>query len=111
MSKIKDEAGKPPVTEAPAGEIPGKGTQTEESPAARNARFRALARQAPESPGVYVMRDRTGAIIYVGKAKILKNRLSSYFSGRKDIKTRHLVSRVESIEWILAGSEYEAVLL
>lgn len=111
MSKIKDEAGKPPVTEAPAGEIPGKGTQAEESPAARNARFRALARQAPESPGVYVMRDRTGAIIYVGKAKILKNRLSSYFSGRKDIKTRHLVSRVESIEWILAGSEYEALLI
>lgn len=77
----------------------------------RLARFRALARQAPESPGVYIMRSAEGEIIYVGKAKVLRNRLSSYFSGRKDIKTRHLVSRVESIEWILASSEYEALLL
>jgi excinuclease ABC subunit C len=77
----------------------------------RLARFRALARQAPESPGVYIMRSSEGEIIYVGKAKVLRNRLSSYFSGRKDIKTRHLVSRIDSIEWILAASEYEALLL
>ncbi len=77
----------------------------------RLARFRALARQAPESPGVYLMRSVEGEIIYIGKAKVLRNRLSSYFSGRKDIKTRHLVSRIESIEWILAASEYEALLL
>jgi excinuclease ABC subunit C len=77
----------------------------------RLARFRALAREAPESPGVYIMRSDEGEIIYVGKAKVLRNRLSSYFSGRKDIKTRHLVSRVESIEWILAASEYDALLL
>jgi excinuclease ABC subunit C len=57
------------------------------------------------------MRSAEGEIIYVGKAKVLRNRLSSYFSGRKDVKTRHLVSRVESIEWILAASEYEALLL
>jgi excinuclease ABC subunit C len=77
----------------------------------RLARFRALAKQAPDSPGVYIMRSSDGEIIYVGKAKVLRNRLSSYFSGRKDIKTRHLVSRVETIEWILAASEYEALLL
>jgi excinuclease ABC subunit C len=77
----------------------------------RNTRFRALARSAPESPGVYIMRSSEGEIIYVGKAKVLRNRLSSYFSGRKDIKTRHLVSRIESIEWILASSEYDALLL
>jgi excinuclease ABC subunit C len=57
------------------------------------------------------MRSSEGEIIYVGKAKVLRNRLSSYFSGRKDIKTRHLVSRIDSIEWILAASEYEALLL
>jgi excinuclease ABC subunit C len=57
------------------------------------------------------MHSAEGEIIYVGKAKVLRNRLSSYFSGRKDIKTRHLVSRIESIEWILAASEYEALLL
>ena len=75
------------------------------------ASLRVLARSAPEVPGVYIMRSSEGEIIYVGKAKVLRNRLSSYFSGRKDIKTRHLVSRIESIEWILAASEYEALLL
>jgi excinuclease UvrABC nuclease subunit len=73
--------------------------------------FRVLARSAPESPGVYIMRNSVGEIIYVGKAKVLRNRLSSYFSGRKDVKTRHLVSRIDAIEWILAASEYEALLL
>lgn len=77
----------------------------------RAARFRSLVRQAPQEPGVYLMRDAEGTIIYVGKAKILRNRLGSYFSGRKEAKTRHLVSRIESIEWIIAGSEYEALLL
>jgi excinuclease ABC subunit C len=57
------------------------------------------------------MRSSEDEVIYVGKAKVLRNRLTSYFSGRKDIKTRHLVSRIESIEWILAASEYEALLL
>jgi len=80
-------------------------------PSSKNARFRALVRQAPESPGVYIMRDTDAHIIYVGKAKVLKNRLLSYFSGKKDIKTRHLVSRVEAIEWLLAGSEYDALLI
>jgi excinuclease ABC subunit C len=77
----------------------------------RLARFRALARSAPESPGVYIMRSSEGGVIYVGKAKVLRNRLSSYFSGRKDVKTRHLVSRIDSIEWIIASSEYDALLL
>jgi excinuclease ABC subunit C len=77
----------------------------------RMARFRALARQAPLQPGVYLMRDESGEIIYVGKAKTLQNRLGSYFSGRKDLKTRHLVARISQIEWIIAGTEYEALLL
>jgi excinuclease ABC subunit C len=79
--------------------------------AGKKARFRAFVRQAPEAPGVYIMRDASGTIIYVGKAKVLRNRLSSYFTGRKDIKTQHLVSKVESIEWTLAGNEYDALLL
>jgi excinuclease ABC subunit C len=77
----------------------------------RLLRFRALAKSAPESPGVYIMRSSEGEIIYVGKAKVLRDRLSSYFSGRKDVKTRHLVSRIDAIEWIIAASEYEALLL
>ncbi|MFZ4617583.1 MAG: excinuclease ABC subunit UvrC, partial [Rectinemataceae bacterium] len=77
----------------------------------RSVRFRALVREAPEEPGVYLMKDAEGLVIYVGKAKVLRNRLSSYFSGRKDVKTRHLVARIETIEWIIAASEYEALLL
>ncbi len=77
----------------------------------RLQRFRTLAKTAPESPGVYIMKSAEDEVIYVGKAKVLRNRLSSYFSGRKDVKTRHLVSRIESIEWIIASSEYDALLL
>jgi excinuclease ABC subunit C len=99
-----------------AGEKPRKRAKGRESTAPgpkaeRLTRFRALVRQAPAEAGVYLMRDASGEIIYVGKAKVLRNRLSSYFTGRKDVKTRHLVSRIETIEWILAGSEYEALLL
>jgi excinuclease ABC subunit C len=57
------------------------------------------------------MRSAEGEVIYIGKAKVLRNRLISYFSGRKDVKTRHLVSKIDSIEWIIAASEYEALLL
>ena len=92
-----------------SGSSPEKRRPSEQ--AEKNARFRAFVRQAPESPGVYIMRDDYGTIIYVGKAKILRNRLLSYFSGKKDIKTRHLVSRVANIEWLLAGSEYDALLI
>ncbi len=92
--------------------VPAQGTKKKRSETAeRSARFRAMVRQAPAEAGVYIMKDAEGTIIYVGKAKVLRNRLCSYFSGRKDIKTRHLVAHISTIEWILAGSEYEALLL
>lgn len=69
------------------------------------------ALKAPSSSGVYMWRDGQGTIIYVGKAKSLKNRLSSYFSGNKDIKTRLLISNARSIEYITTNNEYEAFLL
>jgi excinuclease ABC subunit C len=99
--------GKPRRKPVPSAE-PGKAANPAQT---RLPRFRALARNAPLEPGVYIMRDADGAIIYVGKAKVLRNRLASYFSGRKDVKTRHLVSRIESIDWIIAATEYEALLL
>jgi excinuclease ABC subunit C len=74
-------------------------------------RLRAAARDAPQLPGCYIMRDADGRIIYVGKAKVLRNRLSSYFSGRKDVKTATLVKRAASIETIIVSNEYEALLL
>ena len=69
------------------------------------------ALQAPASSGVYLWRDAKGTVIYVGKAKSLKNRLTSYFSGDKGIKTRMLISRAASIEYITTANEYEAFLL
>ena len=69
------------------------------------------ALKAPQASGVYLWRDDAGTIIYVGKAKNLKNRLTSYFSGQRSVKTRLLVSRAASIEYITTTNEYEALLL
>ena len=69
------------------------------------------ALKAPQSSGVYLWRDDKGTIIYVGKAKNLKNRLTSYFTGQRTVKTRLLVSRAASIEYITTTNEYEALLL
>jgi excinuclease ABC subunit C len=73
--------------------------------------LKAAARDAPKEPGVYIMRDEDSRIIYVGKARVLKNRLGSYFSGEKDIKTATLIRHVRSIETIIVANEYEALLL
>ena len=69
------------------------------------------ALKAPSSSGVYLWRNIEGTVIYVGKAKNLKTRLSSYFSGGRAIKTELLVSNAASIEYITTANEYEAFLL
>jgi excinuclease ABC subunit C len=69
------------------------------------------AAEAPREPGVYIFRDTEKRIIYVGKAAILRNRLSSYFSGKKDIKTSVLLNHADSVETIIVKDEYEALLL
>jgi len=74
-------------------------------------KLKSSALDAPTEPGVYIMKDIDGEIIYVGKAKSLKNRLKSYFSGEKDIKTATLLRRINSFETIIVQSEYEALLL
>lgn len=79
-----------------------------------NSRYRILhntALGAPRSSGVYLWKDGEQTVLYVGKAKNLKNRLASYFSGQKDIKTRILVSKAYSIEYITTANEYEALIL
>ncbi|MDR1316244.1 MAG: excinuclease ABC subunit UvrC [Spirochaetales bacterium] len=73
--------------------------------------LRGAAARFPESPGVYLMKDLQGAVIYVGKAKSLKNRVRSYFAANRDVKTRTLVRKIGSIEYIVTGNEYEALLL
>ncbi len=77
----------------------------------RRQQLQDTAHKAPSTSGIYFWKDEAGTVIYVGKAKNLKNRLSSYFSGRKDIKTQILVSRASSIEYITTANEYEAFIL
>ncbi len=65
----------------------------------------------PSSPGCYLMKNKDGTIIYVGKAKKLKNRVHSYFVGAHDYKTTKLVSEIVDFEYIVTSSEKEALLL
>lgn len=67
----------------------------------------------PYAPGVYLMRDRTNLVIYVGKAKRLKNRVSQYFqdSAAHSPKTRVMVSKIDHFDVIVAASEFEALVL
>lgn len=65
----------------------------------------------PDAPGVYSMKDRTGAVIYIGKAKSLKKRVQSYFNRPQDYKTQVLVSKIADIEYKLTPSEAQAQLL
>lgn len=71
----------------------------------------AFAAEAPPQTGIYIMRDEAGGVIYVGKAKNLKNRVRSYFSGRTDYKTGKLVERIADMEFVLTDSESEAFVL
>jgi excinuclease ABC subunit C len=67
----------------------------------------------PDQPGVYVMKDDRGRIIYIGKAKSLKKRVRQYFRDKSslDIKTQALVSQIENIEYIVTETELEALIL
>lgn len=78
----------------------------------RKARLDHLIKRLPNLPGVYKMLGKNGDIIYVGKAKSLKNRVNSYFAKTIDHpKTRALVQRIDNIETIITRSETEALLL
>lgn len=76
-------------------------------------KIKEILRNLPDFPGVYLMKDKTGKIIYVGKAKILKNRVRQYFQNteEKDPKTRALVSKIHNIETIVTKTEAEALIL
>ncbi len=71
------------------------------------------ANSLPLEPGVYIMRDRTDKVIYVGKAKKLKNRVSQYFqdTASHTPKTRLMVSKIDHFDVIVASSEFEALVL
>lgn len=65
----------------------------------------------PKNPGCYIMKDNTGKIIYVGKAKNLSNRMKTYFTGSHDAKTTKMVSLINDFEYIITSNETEALVL
>lgn len=75
--------------------------------------LRRKAMKLPLSPGVYLMHDKSGQIIYIGKAKALKNRVSQYFGSEKNHnnKVRRMVANVDWFEYIVTDSEFEALVL
>jgi excinuclease ABC subunit C len=73
--------------------------------------FKEKIKTIPELPGSYQFKNKDGVIIYVGKAKNLKKRISSYFTGSHDTKTSRLVMNISDIEYIITHSELDALLL
>ena len=73
--------------------------------------LREKANRLPMKPGVYIMMDASGEVIYVGKAKKLKNRVSSYFHGEHLPKVAAMVSNVDHFDVIVVESEFEALML
>ena len=74
--------------------------------------IKAKLETLPDKSGVYIMLDKNGSILYVGKAKILKNRVRQYFHNSvKNEKTYRLVEKIEDFKYIITQSEYEALLL
>lgn len=79
----------------------------------RLRRLKDKANTLPLTPGVYIMKDKDGKIIYIGKAKALKNRVSQYFGSQEKhlTKVRRMVENVEDFDYILTDSEFEALVL
>src|SRR5690606_39613630 len=67
----------------------------------------------PDKPGVYIMKDKNGSVIYVGKAKVLKNRVRQYFqeSAVHSPKVEAMVARIAEFEYIVTDTEFEAPIL
>ena len=73
--------------------------------------FKDKLSRVPDKPGSYQMKNKDGLVIYVGKAKNLKKRLKSYFTGRVTGKTKALVSNIDDFDYIVTDSELEAFIL
>lgn len=75
--------------------------------------LRKKSMKLPLTPGVYIMKDKSGKIIYIGKAKILKNRVSQYFGSQNThtVKVRKMVENVDDFDYIMTDSEFEALVL
>ena len=77
-----------------------------------NPALKEKLKTLPAAPGVYFHKDKTGEIIYVGKAAVLKNRVRQYFqNGPKDPKTTALVAEINDTDWIVVDTEMDALFL
>ena len=72
---------------------------------------KAKAHALPLNPGCYLMKDEGGTVIYVGKAKSLRRRVSQYFLPNRDRKTQALVEKIRDIDHVITGNDYEALIL
>src|SRR5438270_10724525 len=79
----------------------------------RSERLRARLKELPDRPGVYMHKNAEGEVIYVGKARNLRNRVGSYLAGRgaRDSKTMSLINEIDSIDFVTTNNELEAILL
>ena len=102
MKKKHDER----VVYSTVSEIESLGSEVAEGLSAQEQ-----ARGLPHTSGVYLMKDEKGTIIYVGKAKDLRKRVTSYFLSNRSAKTAALVRKIVRIEHIITGNEYEALVL
>ncbi|WP_424766498.1 excinuclease ABC subunit UvrC [Paenibacillus sp. sgz302251] len=85
--------------------------QAEQQLAEAKGNIRNKLALLPDQPGCYLMKNSDGVIIYVGKAKVLKNRVRSYFNGSHNGKTQRLVSEIRDFEFIVTSSNMEALIL
>ena len=78
-----------------------------------NEKLEMKVKNLPDSPGVYLFKNKEGKIIYIGKAKSLKNRVRTYFqsNGNHDLKTSRLVTMVADFDLMVTDSEIEALIL
>lgn len=72
---------------------------------------RPLPDEIPDAPGAYLFRDRHGAVLYAGKAKSLRKRVTTYFLGDLSTRTRAMVDTAESVDWIVTDNEVEALMV
>ncbi|HET8796578.1 MAG TPA: GIY-YIG nuclease family protein, partial [Thermoanaerobaculia bacterium] len=79
----------------------------------RTQRLKARLQELPERPGVYLHKNAEGQVIYVGKARNLRSRVTSYIAGRgaRDAKTMSLIAEIDAIDFVTTNNELEAILL
>ena len=108
---MPDDAGQPDLTSMEPDESPETGEASDAPATGRPAHEKV--REFPDTPGVYLMKDALGRVIYVGKAVNLRNRASSYFTeaARQDRRTADLVKEIADIDFVAADGEVDALLL